>query len=76
MIGDTHVPEKTIVRNNTFAKLDDSWFMLVMQVALHEPFADLDDLTKREMLTWNSIEAPGRLNHLVVSSDKNNGQVD
>lgn len=67
MVGDTHISEQTVIRNDTFAELDDAWFVLVMQVAFHEAFADFDDLTKSEVLAGDSIKTTCCLDYLSLA---------
>jgi hypothetical protein len=76
MIGNTHIPEQTIVRNDTFTEFDNSRFVLIVQVSLHESFADLDDLTEGEMLTWDPVQAARSLNYLLVSVDRSGVSID
>jgi hypothetical protein len=44
MIGDTHVPQQSIVGEHPGPELDDLGLVLVMEISLHEAFVQFDDL--------------------------------
>jgi hypothetical protein len=64
VIGDAHVPEESVVRDDALAKLDDAWFVLVVEVSFHEALAELDDLSQSEVLPGDTVQSTSRLNNL------------
>lgn len=68
MIGDAHVPEESVVRNDALAKLDDAWFVLVVEVTFHEALAEFDDLSESEVLPGDTVQSTSRLNDLRASA--------
>lgn len=65
MVGNAHVAELAVVHEDTLAKLDDSGLVLVVEVALHEVLAELDNLAEGQVLAGDAVEATGSLDDLV-----------
>ena len=55
VVRNAHIAQQAVIGNDALAEDLDAGFVLVVQVALHEPFRELDDLAEGEVLAWDSV---------------------
>jgi hypothetical protein len=64
VIRDAHIPQKPVVRYDALAELDDARLVLIVEIAFHEAFGQLDHLTESKVLARRAIQAACGLDHL------------